>query len=159
MDVGREIFWNVGQTARWISYLLMVISIVLIVYGLRRRITMWKIGKPIPFAFSHRTVGTDRILHQERHFPWDHPASPESYPGLDAPFIFWGFLLLAIGTALIALQDDFLRLLFGVTFLHGDFYLIFSFILDLAGLAAIVGIAMALVRRYGTQPDQTGQQK
>ena len=68
-------------------------------------------------------------------------------------FIFWGFLLLAIGTGLVAFQDDFLRLLFGVTFLHGDFYLIFTFILDLAGLAAIVGILMALIRRYVMKPD------
>ena len=28
--VGREIFWNVGQTARWFAYALMVISFILI---------------------------------------------------------------------------------------------------------------------------------
>ena len=35
--VGREIFWNVGQTARWIAYVLMVISFVMLVYGLKMR--------------------------------------------------------------------------------------------------------------------------
>ena len=73
--------------------------------------------------------------------------------------IFWGFLLLAIGTGLVAFEDDFFRPLFGITYLHGDFYLIFSFILDLAGLAAIVGVVMALIRRYGTRPERLDNQR
>ncbi len=154
MDVGREIFWNVGQTARWIAYLLMVISFVLIAYGIRKRIAMWKIGKSTPFAFSHRLGERIWYFIKNGVFHGTIQRRRESYPGLMHLLIFWGFLLLAIGTALIAFQDDFLRLLFGITFLHGDFYLTFSFILDLAGLAAIVGIVMALVRRYGTRPDR-----
>ncbi len=31
MEIGREIFWNVGQSARWISYVLMVFTIVLLI--------------------------------------------------------------------------------------------------------------------------------
>ena len=52
--VGREIFWNVGQTARWIAYLLMVVSFVLLIYGLKMRYAMWRMGKPVPFAFTQR---------------------------------------------------------------------------------------------------------
>jgi len=52
--VGREIFWNVGQTARWIAYVLMVMSFVLLVYGLKMRYGMWRLGKPVPFAFTQR---------------------------------------------------------------------------------------------------------
>ena len=51
MEIGREIFWNVGEAARWIAYLLMVISIVLLVYGLVRRYRMWNIGKPSALGF------------------------------------------------------------------------------------------------------------
>ena len=78
-------------------------------------------------------------------------------PGMMHLFIFWGFLLLAIGTGLVAFEDDFFRPLFGITYLHGDFYLIFSFILDLAGLAAIVGIVMALIRQVRDAAGAAGQ--
>ncbi len=154
MDIGREIFWNVGEAARWIAYTLMVITFILLIYGIKKRYTMWRIGKTVDFSFTARLwerIGkfiTNGVLHAKIIRP------REFYPGLMHVFIFGGFLLLAIGTALIAFQDDFLRLLFNVTFLHGSFYLLFSFILDLAGLFAIVGIVMALIRRYAMRPER-----
>lgn len=155
MEIGREIFWNVGEAARWIAYTFMVIVFILLIYGIRKRYVMWKIGKSDPdFSFTARLwerIGkfiTNGIFHgsilRRREF----------YPGLMHALIFGGFLLMAIGTGLIAFEDDFLRLLFGVTFIHGDFYLVFSFILDLAGIAAIIGILMAIVRRYGKRPER-----
>ena len=50
--------------------------------------------------------------------------------------IFYGFGLLFLGTATITLQYDILEPLFGIRFWHGDFYLIFSLVLDFAGVAA-----------------------
>ncbi len=157
--VGREIFWNVGQTARWIAYLLMVVSFVLLIYGLKMRYAMWKMGKAVPFAFTQRLC--ERIVYYIKSgiFHGTILRRREAYPGMMHLLIFWGFLLLAIGTGLVAFEDDFFRPLFGITYLHGDFYLIFSFILDLAGLAAIVGVVMALIRRYGTRPERLDNQR
>lgn len=154
MDVGREIFWNVGQAARWISYLFAVVTIILVVYGVRKRMAMWKVGKAVPFHFVDRLGERIAAFFRRGVFHGSIQRRRESYPGLMHLFIFWGFLLMFIGTALIALQDDFFDLLFGVTYLHGDFYLVFSFILDLAGLAAVVGIVMAMIRRYAMRPDR-----
>lgn len=154
MDVGREIFWNVGQTARWISYALMVITFILLIYGIKARYAMWKIGKKTPFAFSHRLGERIGYFIKSGIFHKSIQRRREAYPGLMHLLIFWGFLLLAVGTGLVAFEDDFFRPLFGVTYLHGDFYLLFSFVLDLAGLAAIVGIVLALIRRYVTRPDR-----
>ena len=53
---------------------------------------------------------------------------------------------------LVALQDDFFEPLFDIKYLVGDFYLIFSFILEIAGLMAIIGILLALWRRYVVKP-------
>ena len=154
MEVGREIFWNVGQTARWVAYALMVISFVIIIYGVKKRYAMWKMGKATPFAFRHRLGERICYFIKSAVFHRTILRSRESYPGMMHLFIFWGFLFLAIGTGLVAFQDDFFRPLFDITYLHGTFYLIFSFILDLAGLAAVVGIVMALIRRYVTRPDR-----
>jgi Fe-S oxidoreductase len=45
-------------------------------------------------------------------------------------------------------------LIFGIEFIKGDFYLIFSFLTDLAGILAIIGILMAMWRRYVAKPDR-----
>ena len=157
--VGREIFWNVGQTARWIAYVLMVISFVMLVYGLKMRYGMWRLGKPVPFAFTRRLCERIAYYIKSAVFHKTILRRREAYPGMMHLFIFWGFLLLAIGTGLVAFEDDFFRPLFGITYLHGDFYLIFSFILDLAGLATIVGVVMALFRRYVTRPERLDNQR
>jgi Fe-S oxidoreductase/nitrate reductase gamma subunit len=157
--IGREIFWNVGQTARWIAYVLMVMSFVLLVYGLKMRYGMWRLGKPVPFAFTQRLWERIAYYIKSAVFHKTILRRREAYPGMMHLFIFWGFLLLAIGTGLVAFEDDFFRPLFGITYLHGDFYLIFSFILDLAGLATIVGVVMALFRRYVTRPERLDNQR
>jgi Fe-S oxidoreductase len=152
MEIGREIFWNVGQTARWVSYALMVIMFIVLIVGIKKRIGMWKIGKATPFSFVNglgERIGSfikNGIFHAALVRP------REGFPGMMHLLIFGGFFLLAIGTGLVAVEDDVLKPLFGFTFLHGNFYLIFSFILDLAGLAAIIGIVMAMIRRYGMKP-------
>jgi len=61
--------------------------------------------------------------------------------------IFYGFVLLFAGTATITLQYDILEPLFGIRFWHGWFYLVFSLILDVAGMALIAGLAFMMYRR------------
>ena len=61
--------------------------------------------------------------------------------------IFYGFLLLFLGTATITLEYDILEPLFGIRFWHGKFYLIFSLVLDVAGVGLIGGLAYMMYRR------------
>jgi len=61
--------------------------------------------------------------------------------------IFYGFMLLFLGTATITLEYDILEPLFGIRFWQGAFYLVFSLILDVAGVALISGLAYMMVRR------------
>jgi len=152
MDIGREIFWNVGEGARWLSYALMVITFIILFIGLKKRYAMWKIGKDSPINFTQRLP--ERIAYFINNGIFHKSILRESYPGFMHLFIFWGFLILAIGTAIVAVQDDVLRPLFKINILQGDFYLIFSAALDAAGLIAIVGILMALWRRYVSKPDR-----
>ncbi len=154
MEIGREIFWNVGQGARWITYALMVVMFIIVIYGLKKRYAMWKIGKTTPFSFKERLGERIAYFLKSGVFHGSILKPGEGYPGYMHLFIFWGFLVLAIGTALVALEDDLLRPIAGITYLHGNFYLIFSFFLDLAGLAAIIGIVMAAIRRYISKPER-----
>ena len=61
--------------------------------------------------------------------------------------IFYGFMLLFAGTATITLEYDILEPLFGVRFWHGQFYLVFSLVLDVAGIALIAGLLFMMYRR------------
>jgi Fe-S oxidoreductase len=60
--------------------------------------------------------------------------------------IFYGFVLLFIGTATVTLQYDILGP-FGIYFWYGNFYLVFKAVLNLAGLAMIVGLLYMMYRR------------
>jgi len=65
--------------------------------------------------------------------------------GLMHALIFYGFLVLFIGTVTIEI-DDFLPTKW--KFLEGDTYLAYSFVLELAGLALLGGVCWAFYRRY-----------
>jgi Fe-S oxidoreductase/nitrate reductase gamma subunit len=154
MEIGREIFWNVGQGARWITYALMIVTFIFLIYGLKKRYGMWRIGKSTPFNFTKDLGKRIGYFIKSGVFHNTILREKESYPGFMHLFIFWGFLVLGIGTALVAIQDDVIRPLSGVEFLKGNFYLIFSFFLEVAGIVAIIGILMAIWRRYVTKPDR-----
>lgn len=113
-------------------------------YGFYRRYRLWRTGQPenrfdrvgeriksvLVNGFAHA-----RILR-------------EAYPGLMHFLIFWGFLVMFVGTLIIMAQAD-----FGIPLVYGNFYLYFMALgLDMAGLAAVIGTVMALIRRYVVRP-------
>jgi hypothetical protein len=93
--------------------------------------SLWsRAGGMVAQVFSHRTVNRR-----------DHAA------GGAHRLIFYGFVLLFLGTATITLQYDILEPLFGIRFWQGEFYLIFSLVLDIAGIALLVGLVYMMYRR------------
>lgn len=150
MEITREIFWNVGSWVRWPVYGLGLIAILIFIFGLVKRIRLWKIGKQ-----ENRLDNLSRRIGSVLSYGFLHKRIlKEPYPGIMHLFIFWGFLLLLIGTLLIFFQEDFTRLIFDKVFIQGNFYLTFSFILDLFGLLAIIGVLLAAFRRYILKPDR-----
>jgi Fe-S oxidoreductase/nitrate reductase gamma subunit len=150
MEVTRQIFWNVGTWARWPIYGLGLIVIVIFVLGLLKRIRLWKLGKP-----ENRTdkIGK-RIVSFVRFGLLHGRILKEPFPGITHLLLFWGFVVLLLGTILIFFQEDITLLLFNWTFLHGSFYLVFSFVLDLFGLLAIIGVILLAFRRYVLRPER-----
>lgn len=58
-------------------------------------------------------------------------------------FVYWGFIILFIGTVIVAIDYD-----LNLHFLRGSFYLYFSFILDIAGGLFLAGLLFFILRRY-----------
>lgn len=149
MTPTREIFWNVSYHN--LLYPIMVLAIAIFVYGFYRRINHWKLGQPEELSGSVGqriksvlvfALGHGRILK-------------EKYPGLMHVSIFIGIILLFFGTVTESFEHYIWQLIFSQPrFLVSSFYLIFSFILDIAGVAAIIGILLALFRRYIQRPER-----
>src|ERR1700730_6854897 len=66
--------------------------------------------------------------------------------------IFYGFVLLFLGTTTITLDYDILGPLFGVHFWQGSFYLWFSLVLDVAGVLLAGGLLYMMYRRGWLKP-------
>jgi Fe-S oxidoreductase/nitrate reductase gamma subunit len=150
MEYTREIYWNVGHGATTLvpMYLLTILAVALLVYQSRRLIADYKQGKSLN-RFDNLL---ERIVFMLKSMMLQSKVLKVRGPGLLHALFFWGFFLLFIGTGLIVLQADFTDLLFGFKFLKGKFYLLFSVVLDLAGLVALAMISGLLIRRYVLRP-------
>ncbi len=150
MEASREIYWNIGHgwTTLVPMYLLTIAAMAVLVHGFWQRLKVYKQGKPIERTdhFGERLMDAiASVLAQSK-------VIRVRWPGLAHGVFFWGFFLLLIGTTIIVIQADFTDLLFGIKFLKGTFYKLFSVVLDIAGLAAIVMMGAMFVRRYAFRP-------
>ncbi len=137
-DAGREIFFNVQQP--WAVYVFMASLVGLLVYGFGRHAGLWLLGRPTPGVGlfpRHRARNALRLgLGQEK-------IRRDRYAGIMHWCIFSSIIVLTFVTAQVALDAD-----LSIHFLQGNYYLFFSFYGDLFGVIGLVGVGMALNRRY-----------
>jgi Fe-S oxidoreductase/nitrate reductase gamma subunit len=64
--------------------------------------------------------------------------------------IMWGFIILFVGTTIVAVEYDFFHKILGMEhfMLQGWFFLGFELVTDLFGLLLVVGLVVAIFRRY-----------
>ncbi len=140
----REIHWNIP--GHLFLYLLFFPFLVVFLYGIYRNLRLLFMGQPAS-VWDHVW---DRLKGFVEHAVLQRRIARDAISGLLHLSMSWGFAILFIATCLVALQDY-----FGVPILYGNFYLYFmSLTVDLFGLAAIVGVGIALARRYGAKPDR-----
>lgn len=74
------------------------------------------------------------------------------YPGIMHFLIFWGVTIQVIGTAINLMQMQLFIPFVELPFPRGNLYLAFELVMDLAGGAVLIGVAMAAFRRYILRP-------
>jgi len=148
----RETFWNIPHWAELAQYALMVLTILVFTYGVVRRIRRWRQGRP-----ERRTdrLGA-RLGSVVVHAVGQVRTAQEAYAGIMHLAIFWGMIALLMGTALATVDWDVTRLFFGFQFLTGGIYVVYELVLDVLGLLVLVGLTMAIVRRYLLRPARLG---
>ncbi|WP_114577111.1 (Fe-S)-binding protein [Saliphagus sp. LR7] len=150
----RETFRGISGVEELLFYYLAAVAVVVLAYGVYARFARYAEGveDPIPRLddLGERTVEAARIaLSNESQFNRD------LYGGLMHAFIMWGFLTLLIATTILAVDLEVWQLLLGRnSFWVGDFYLGYQFVVDAMGLLFVVGIGMALYRRYWVRKDR-----
>ena len=146
----RETFWNIPHWAEIAQYGLALLTAVIFLYGVGRRVMRWRKGRPEKRSghFWKRIWSLITQVFAQRR------TLDEAYPGIMHFTIFWGMLVLAIGTALATVDWDVTHLFFGFQFLKGWVYIAFELVLDILGLLVIAGLGMAIYRRYVTRPSR-----
>lgn len=147
MEATRQIYWNVGHSVLIPMYLFAILAIGSVVYNFIKRSAVYKQGKPLDRYTDwpeRLNITLKNVLGQVKVL--------NSPPGIFHAFFFWGFIVLLIGTTLVFIQADFLHPLFGIIFLKGTFYKIFSIALDIAGLVAIAMLLGLFIRRFIFKP-------
>lgn len=140
----RELFWSLTHNTVLMFYIVGFVAIAIFLWGLWRHIAKYRRGAShasLPeLAVGIRRMLTDLMTHRTLK-------RRDKYAGFAHMGIFFGFVIAAIGTATITLEYDILYPLFGIRFWKGNFYLLFSLILDLGHLALTTGILMMMWRR------------
>jgi Fe-S oxidoreductase/nitrate reductase gamma subunit len=143
----RQIGWNVGEVAFAVMYVLVAVQALVLGYAFTRRYLTWRRGKPFgPIdRIGERTRQALSVVFLHRRLV--RPGYV--YAGLMHLFIFWGFVVLFIGTLIVLLEADIVRPYFGVSFFNGPFYVVYKLVINLFGLLFLIGLLMAVFRRYG----------
>jgi len=145
----REIYLNLPMWAQVVFYVVSGIASLIFLWGFWRRIKKYRQGRA-DHRFDRMGRRIKRALGQI--FSNSTVRRGDRLGGLAHTLIFWGFLILFIGTCIVALDHDLLVPVFDTQLLQGNFYLGFSFVLDIFGLIFIAGIVMMMVRRRRKLP-------
>jgi len=164
MDASREVFWNIqfGE----IIYILAAITVIIFIYAIYRRYKLWRIGKPED-RLNHIgrrirafivTVIVDGIFHRKffgsasvrgrKNISIKRLLPTDFYPGIIHFFIFAGCIILILGSFLDSISHYFFD------FMHGNFYLGYSLVTDIAGVMIVVGVILVIIRRYIEKPER-----
>jgi Fe-S oxidoreductase/nitrate reductase gamma subunit len=149
---GREIFFHMSLLAVGAFYALTCIALGVLAYGLWLRIRKYRSGKPTAFSRSvwqrivyvARSMGAHTTLQKRNRLA-----------GLAHWLIFWGFAVLFLGSAIIAVDHDLLKPInSSLHFWKGRFYEVYSALLDVMGLGLLAGLLFMGARRWGQRPPQ-----
>jgi Fe-S oxidoreductase/nitrate reductase gamma subunit len=147
MIPSREIYWNIPAHI-WL-YPLFVPFCIAFLYGCYGLVKAVRIGQPeqnIPPLGRQVRGLLEQVVLQRRLL--GQPLAGSLHAAMS-----WGFGILFVATCMVAVQDY-----FGIPTLSGVFYQYFmSLTVDVFGLAAVVGVVVALVRRYGAKPPRLWQ--
>ncbi len=157
-EVTREFYFNVGGPhgfMRWGVYIFMFAAVFYLIYTIVKKVQIWRQGR----SELRTDYPEKRILAVIKYAFLQAKVLRERFPGIMHGAIFFGFVVLFVVTMIIVVQEDFTGLFFHYHFIHGDFYIIWSIFGDVFGLVVLIGLLMAIYRRYIVKPTRLDTKK
>lgn len=143
----RQVFVNIAPWMRIVFFIMITASMLVMAWQLEKRRRLWRTGERPGFTRDWR-VWLQRLtvyaLAQKR-------VHKKSLGALLHLLLSSGFIVLAIGTTLLAIAYD-----GPYYFHHGWYYLIYEVTLDIFGVAFCLGCLLALYRRAWSKPPSLG---
>jgi Fe-S oxidoreductase len=145
----RETFAGLDtwQIVLWCG--LIVLSVAIFFFGVARLVLKYRRGKTTE-RIGSRVERAKRAARIVATHSWIRRRDPLA--GLGHLLVFYGFVVLFIGTAILAFQDDFANPVLSFDFFHGWFYLAYSLFLDLFGAGLVVGLTIFAIKRGILRP-------
>jgi Fe-S oxidoreductase len=145
LTVTRETFAGLSRWEIIFWYLLIAVSTAIFFAGVARLVAKYLDGKPERLDQPGRRIS--RAVHVVFSHSWIKRRDPLA--GIGHLLIFYGFVVLFIGTAILGFQDDFATPVLHWTFFEDWFYRVYSLFLDLFGFALVAGLAIMALKRSG----------
>jgi Fe-S oxidoreductase len=143
----REVYFNIR--GGWAVYPLLAMLVSTLLFIPYQRSRLWKIGRPVS--------PTDNVPARIRNLVVQgfaqHRVRRDRFAGLYHVLIFLSIVNLFIVTSILLLDSEVITPMVGEPLLQGRIYKGYSLYGDLSGFAGILGVLMALYRRYlGKEP-------
>ena len=139
----RQVHWDVPPALVVLMYVSLGLALLVFAYGVWRRLRIWRLGR--------RAVVWDRVGARLRRLLAAIAHATllrKRLPGVMHALIFFGFVILFAATTVVFVDAD-----LHVKIMHGWFYLVFqSLIVDLFGGLVLIGLGIAVYRRYLIRP-------
>jgi Fe-S oxidoreductase/nitrate reductase gamma subunit len=152
-EKGRPVMWDMPVGLQVLWYGLAAVSVLVFLYGVALPLLRYRraprAGLPpvreLPgrlYAATKRLYSHRPIERRDRYAGWAHRG------------IFYGWVVLAIGTVIVLLDHDVTGPILGFHFFKGNFYLGYKAVLNALGFALILGLLMMMVRRAFLRPEK-----
>jgi Fe-S oxidoreductase/nitrate reductase gamma subunit len=146
----RQVHWDVPPALVVLMYVSLGLALLVFAYGVWRRLRIWRLGR--------RAVVWDRVGARLRRLLAATAHATllrKRLPGFMHALIFFGFVILFAATTVVFVDAD-----LHVKIMHGWFYLVFqSLIVDLFGGLVLIGLGIAVYRRYLIRPPTLGKRE
>jgi Fe-S oxidoreductase len=145
----RETFAGLETWQIVLWYSLIAVSVAIFFFGVARLALKYRRGRTRE-RIEGRVERAKRTAKIVATHAWIRRRDPLA--GLGHLLVFYGFMVLFAGTAILAFQDDFANPVLGFDFWHGWFYLGYSLFLDLFGAGLVIGLSIFAVKRGVLRP-------
>ncbi len=144
-EVGREVFLGFSAVSIGLFYGLAALAIATFLGGFFLRARKYGRGRKVGRVTLRSILsGLEKVATQRT------VAKGDPYVGVAHFLVFWGFVVLLIGTTIIAIDEDVIRVILGKPewqFWKGTFYVVYALAMDLFGIGFVVGVLMLAFRR------------